>query len=59
MSIYDDLSVESSDLDDLVIDQHTRMASAVNNEGKREQLRFLTDVCHLTEAEIYESLGME
>ncbi|MAD89029.1 MAG: hypothetical protein CMK64_04950 [Pseudoalteromonas sp.] len=48
------LGAESSTLDSIVDDAALRLASRVNNEGMKEQLRFLQDQVGMSENEILE-----
>jgi len=49
--------IESVMLDGLVQDAASQKASAVNNEGMSEQLRFLEDDCGWSEQEILAGVG--
>jgi len=47
----------ADDLDDIVLDAAQRLASNVNNDGRKSQLDFLIVVCGWTEQEILQELN--
>ena len=57
LSLLGRIDIESSDLDELVREAASAIASAVNNGGKREQLGFLEQSGY-TRAEVLEALDL-
>lgn len=52
MSLIDDDGVLSEDLDEIVHDAASSLASRANNGGKDEQVRFLIETCGYSESDI-------
>ena len=50
------MGVTAEDLDSIVDEAASRIASQVNNEGISEQLRFLEDQCKMSEEEIVKAV---
>lgn len=50
------MGVTAEDLDCIVDDGASRVASRVNNEGMSEQLRFLEDQCNMSEDDIIDAV---
>ncbi len=51
-----EMGVTAEDLDSIVDEAASRIASQVNNEGISEQLRFLEDQCKMSEEEIVKAV---
>jgi hypothetical protein len=49
-------NLKSEDLDSVVHDAASRLATNANNDGKKAQLEFLTVVCGMDEESIVEEL---
>ncbi|MFD3435281.1 hypothetical protein [Alteromonas macleodii] len=54
-----EMGVTAEDLDCIVDDGASRVASRVNNEGMSEQLRFLEDQCNMSEDDIIKAVQAE
>lgn len=54
-----EMGVNAEDLDSIVDDGASRVASRVNHEGMSEQLRFLEDQCNMSEDDIIKAVQAE